>query len=122
MIVSFFASIMSLSNFWETVKTGKTGVLQSMGLKESDLIEWLNNNSNDHSLRLHHDFLFVCSVWFVSFLDVMELETSTCILNHNSPCPNGSGKQSRNSASYGDILTIYLEFGDIATECIYTFT
>ena len=61
MIVSFFASIMSLNNFWETVKTGKTGVLQSMDHKESDLIEWLNN-SNDHSLRLHHGFFFLFSL------------------------------------------------------------
>ena len=38
---------MSLRKLQETVKTGKPGVLQSMGLKESDTTERLNNNSFD---------------------------------------------------------------------------
>ena len=38
---------MSLRKLQEKVKTGKPGVLQSMGLKESDIIELLNNNSFD---------------------------------------------------------------------------
>ena len=35
---------MGLSKLRETVKTGKPGVLQSMGLKESDTTEGLNNS------------------------------------------------------------------------------
>ena len=38
---------MSLRKLQEKVKTGKPGVLQSMGLKESDTTELLNNNSFD---------------------------------------------------------------------------
>ena len=35
---------MNLSKLREIVKTGKPGVLQSMGLKESDTTEGLNNS------------------------------------------------------------------------------
>ena len=33
---------MSLSKLWELVKEGKTGMLQSLGLKESDMTEQLS--------------------------------------------------------------------------------
>ena len=36
----------SLSKLWEIWRTGKPGVLQSRGCKESDTTEWLNNNKN----------------------------------------------------------------------------
>jgi len=60
---SFFAIIMSLSNLWEMVKTGKPGMLQSMGSQRVDLTEQLNKNNNNHFLRLHCGFF----VWFGLF-------------------------------------------------------
>ena len=42
---------MSLSKFWEMVKDRKFGVLQSMGLNESDMTkQWDNSNRFSRSL------------------------------------------------------------------------